>query len=204
MQKLESQEADEGASVTLRCELSKPGVPVEWKKGTETLKSGEKYQMKQKACVNELLINKVEPEDSGDYSCVCGDQKTSASIKINGRWIYDLKLYGILIKLCLCDNPLIPLSVDLTREMLCLILTETLVISHLLLLWNICLISVCLLAKCQHALWVSDIRFLPKSWISLPGFSITFLFPSILTMLLMLPCATSPKISPVLFGLYRS
>ncbi|XP_077955749.1 obscurin isoform X1 [Gasterosteus aculeatus] len=83
VQKLESQEADEGASVTLRCELSKPGVPVEWKKGTETLKSGEKYQMKQKACVNELLINKVEPEDSGDYSCVCGDQKTSASIKIN-------------------------------------------------------------------------------------------------------------------------
>ncbi|XP_077955764.1 obscurin isoform X14 [Gasterosteus aculeatus] len=85
VQKLESQEADEGASVTLRCELSKPGVPVEWKKGTETLKSGEKYQMKQKACVNELLINKVEPEDSGDYSCVCGDQKTSASIKINGK-----------------------------------------------------------------------------------------------------------------------
>nr|XP_040027511.1 obscurin isoform X10 [Gasterosteus aculeatus aculeatus] len=83
VQKLESQEAEEGASVTLRCELSKPGVPVEWKKGTETLKSGEMYQMKQKACVNELLINKVEPEDSGDYSCVCGDQKTSASIKIN-------------------------------------------------------------------------------------------------------------------------
>nr|XP_040027513.1 obscurin isoform X12 [Gasterosteus aculeatus aculeatus] len=85
VQKLESQEAEEGASVTLRCELSKPGVPVEWKKGTETLKSGEMYQMKQKACVNELLINKVEPEDSGDYSCVCGDQKTSASIKINGK-----------------------------------------------------------------------------------------------------------------------
>ncbi|XP_023259573.1 obscurin [Seriola lalandi dorsalis] len=81
--KLESQEAEEGAGVTLQCELSKPGVPVEWKKGTQVLKSGEKYQMKQKASVNELLINKVEPEDSGDYSCVCGDQKTTASLKIN-------------------------------------------------------------------------------------------------------------------------
>ncbi|XP_047188263.1 obscurin isoform X20 [Scophthalmus maximus] len=81
-QKLESQEAEEGASVTLHCELSKPGVPVEWKKGGQVLMSAEKYQMKQKASVNELLISKVVPEDSGDYSCVCGDQKTTASLKI--------------------------------------------------------------------------------------------------------------------------
>ncbi|KAM3604079.1 uncharacterized protein V6R79_006069 [Siganus canaliculatus] len=81
-QKLESQEAEEGASVTLRCEVSKPGVPVEWKKGTQVLKSGQKYQMEQRASVNELLINKVVPEDSGDYSCVCGDLKTTASLNI--------------------------------------------------------------------------------------------------------------------------
>ncbi|KAM6918651.1 obscurin [Xenentodon cancila] len=84
-QKLESQEAEEGADVTLRCELSKPGVPVEWKKGTLILKSSEKYQMKQKALINELLIYKVVPEDSGDYSCVCGDQKTTASLKIKAQ-----------------------------------------------------------------------------------------------------------------------
>ncbi|XP_045907721.1 obscurin isoform X24 [Micropterus dolomieu] len=84
-QKLESQEAEEGADITLYCELSEPGVPVEWKKGTQVLKSGEKYQMKQKASVNELLINKVLPEDSGDYSCVCGDQKTIASLKIKAQ-----------------------------------------------------------------------------------------------------------------------
>ncbi|XP_035994184.1 obscurin isoform X6 [Fundulus heteroclitus] len=84
-QKLESLETEEGASVTLHCELSKPGVPVEWKKGTQVLKSGEKYQMKQKASVNELIITKVVPEDSGDYSCVCGDQKTTASLKIKAQ-----------------------------------------------------------------------------------------------------------------------
>ncbi|XP_064848045.1 obscurin-like [Oncorhynchus masou masou] len=83
--KLESQEAEEGGSVTLHCELSKPGVPVEWRKGTQVLKSGEKYQMKQKESVSELLISKVVPEDSGDYSCVCGDQKTSASLKIKAQ-----------------------------------------------------------------------------------------------------------------------
>nr|XP_024661632.1 obscurin isoform X16 [Maylandia zebra] len=84
-QKLESLEAEEGGSVTLRCELSKVGVPVEWKKGTQVLKSGERYQMKQKASVNELVIEKVVPEDSGDYSCVCGDQKTTASLNIKAK-----------------------------------------------------------------------------------------------------------------------
>ncbi|MEQ2267024.1 hypothetical protein XENORESO_000604 [Xenotaenia resolanae] len=84
-QKLENLEADEGASATLHCELSKPGVPVEWKKGPQVLKSGEKYQMKQKASVNELIITKVVPEDSGDYSCVFGDQKTTASLKIKAQ-----------------------------------------------------------------------------------------------------------------------
>ncbi|XP_023191844.1 obscurin isoform X16 [Xiphophorus maculatus] len=82
VKKLESQEAEEGASVTLHCELSRPGVSVEWKKGTQILKSGEKYQMKQKASVNELIINKLVPEDSGDYSCLSGDQKTTANLKI--------------------------------------------------------------------------------------------------------------------------
>nr|XP_024661625.1 obscurin isoform X10 [Maylandia zebra] len=84
-QKLESQQAEEGADIILHCELSKAGVPVEWKKGTQILKSGEKYQMKQKASVNELVIKKVVPEDSGDYSCVCGDQKTTASLSIKAK-----------------------------------------------------------------------------------------------------------------------
>ena len=60
---------------------------MEWRKGTKVLKSGEKYQMKQNASVNELLIGNVVPEDSGDYSCVCGEQKTSASVNIKGRKI---------------------------------------------------------------------------------------------------------------------
>ncbi|XP_044224165.1 obscurin isoform X25 [Thunnus albacares] len=84
-EKLESQEAEEGADIILRCAISKPGVSVEWKRGTQVLKSGERYQMKQTAAVNELLINKVVPEDSGDYSCVCGDQKTTASLKIKAQ-----------------------------------------------------------------------------------------------------------------------
>ncbi|XP_013856424.1 obscurin, partial [Austrofundulus limnaeus] len=84
-QRLVGQEIEEGANITLTCELSKPGVSVEWKKGTQILESSEKYQVKQKASVNELHITKVVPEDSGDYSCVCGDQKTTASLNVKAR-----------------------------------------------------------------------------------------------------------------------
>lgn len=69
----------------LRCELSKPGVSVEWKKGHEVLKNGVKYQMKKRETTFELLIWKSVPEDSGIYSCVCADKMTSVTVKITGK-----------------------------------------------------------------------------------------------------------------------
>lgn len=92
--KLANQEVEEGNSVTLSCMLSKPGIPVEWRKGDETLKSGETYQIIQKDSTMELFIKKARKEDSGVYSCVCGDQKTKATIKIFGR--KDLSFFTLL------------------------------------------------------------------------------------------------------------
>lgn len=84
---LENQEVVEGGTVTLHCELSKLGVPVEWRKGPEVIRSGQKYQMKQVGSTVELKILAVIPEDSGAYVCACGDNSTSANIKINGMII---------------------------------------------------------------------------------------------------------------------
>ncbi|GAA6091334.1 obscurin, partial [Tachysurus ichikawai] len=81
-QELKNQEAEEGNNVTLRCELSKSGALVEWWRGEELLKPGEKYQMRQMATKMELVIRKVVPEDSGVYTCVCPDQKSNATVKI--------------------------------------------------------------------------------------------------------------------------
>ncbi|XP_067291375.1 obscurin [Pseudorasbora parva] len=79
---LQSQECEEGDSVTLHCELSKTGVPVVWKKGTQVLHSGEKYLLKQDAASLELKITDLKPEDAGQYTCLCGEKKTTANIKI--------------------------------------------------------------------------------------------------------------------------
>ncbi|XP_073686713.1 obscurin [Garra rufa] len=79
---LQSQECDEGDSLTLHCELSKPGVPVVWKKGTQVLHSGEKYLIKQEGATVELKIADLKSEDAGQYTCLCGDKKTTANIKI--------------------------------------------------------------------------------------------------------------------------
>jgi len=82
---LKNQEAPEGGNVTLRCELSKAGVPVEWWKGEDRLEHGGRYQTKVSGKFAELQIKNIQPEDVGEYSCVLGEQKTTAEVNVKGR-----------------------------------------------------------------------------------------------------------------------
>ncbi|KAG1944398.1 obscurin-like protein [Pimephales promelas] len=79
---LQNQECDEGGSATLSCELSKPGISVQWKKGSHIIQSGGKYIIRQFASKVELKITDLKCEDEGDYTCVCGDKTTTANMKI--------------------------------------------------------------------------------------------------------------------------
>ncbi|XP_051944306.1 obscurin isoform X9 [Hippocampus zosterae] len=124
--KLQPQDAEEGSRVALRCETSKPGVPVEWKKGRQVLKSGEKYQLKQQACVNELHISEALPEDSGEYSCVCGENNTAAGLTIKAQPVTFIKKLqpqeaeeGSSVTLC-CETskPLVPVEWKKGRQVL--------------------------------------------------------------------------------------
>lgn len=80
---LKNQEKTTGETARLCCKLSKP-VAVQWKKGSEYLTPGEKYEMKQREMLCELLVKDLKVEDSGEYSCVCREQKTSATVKVCG------------------------------------------------------------------------------------------------------------------------
>ncbi|XP_049564272.1 obscurin isoform X2 [Orcinus orca] len=81
--RLRSKEAREGTTATLRCELSK-AAPVEWRKGPETLRAGDRVSLRQDGAVCELEIRGLTVEDAGEYSCVCGQEKTSATLTVRG------------------------------------------------------------------------------------------------------------------------
>lgn len=87
-QKLKNQEAVEEGHVTFRCELSKPGVPVEWRRDAQLLKDGDKYQIKQEGRAAELLIRHLTLPDAGEYSCSSGTAVTSADVRVRGTRQY--------------------------------------------------------------------------------------------------------------------
>ncbi|XP_035861185.1 obscurin isoform X13 [Sander lucioperca] len=85
---LKNQDAIEGDDVTLCCELSKPGVCVEWRKGGIVLQPSKKCEMRQEGCIQELCIRNLEPEDSGYYTCDAGDQLTTASLAVQVKEVF--------------------------------------------------------------------------------------------------------------------
>ena len=81
---LRKEEAVEGSTAKLHCELSK-AAPVEWRKGPETLRAGDRVSLRQEGAVCELEIRELTVEDAGEYSCMCGQEKTSATLTVRGN-----------------------------------------------------------------------------------------------------------------------
>lgn len=84
-QSLENVEVKEGDSGVFRCELSKPGAPVDWRKGRVVLKPGYKYEMKQEGRFTKLVVNNVEESDAGKYTCKTNDCQSTAELTVKGE-----------------------------------------------------------------------------------------------------------------------
>lgn len=83
-EELQNQEAEEGETAFLCCELSKPGVAVQWKKGAMVLRHGRKYKMIQEGNELQLQIHDLTNEDSGIYRCCVGSLETRANVLVKG------------------------------------------------------------------------------------------------------------------------
>lgn len=69
----------------LECQVSKDGAPVEWRKGALVLQPSDKYEMRQRGTLVELVIHNVDMEDCGQYACSTNSAQTVASIFVQGN-----------------------------------------------------------------------------------------------------------------------
>ena len=85
IQHLKDQQARERHSASFGCQLSKPDIPLEWRKGEVGLCPCAKYEMLQVDLIAQLVIHDLDTEDSGDYICSTGEMESTAHLTVNGR-----------------------------------------------------------------------------------------------------------------------
>ena len=75
---------DINVSATFECELSKPGLKMEWAKAEKTIKPNEKYEISMDGAVHRLVINDVNAEDVKKYTASYQSISTSANLTVQG------------------------------------------------------------------------------------------------------------------------
>lgn len=77
--------ARQGERVVLWCELCKARGDVLWRKDGQALVPGPRWQMMAEGRERSLVLSRVEPEDAGEYCCESNDDRTLATLTVQGE-----------------------------------------------------------------------------------------------------------------------
>ena len=80
---------------------------MEWRKGPEALRAGDRVSLRQDGAVCELQIRGLAVEDSGEYSCVCGQERTAAVLTVRGKRRVGPRGPGAWCRLSVILSPLV-------------------------------------------------------------------------------------------------
>lgn len=70
---------------TLSCEVSDAKTEVKWYKDGKLLTSSKAVHMESKGKSRELVIEKMEKKDTGEYTCEAGTEKLLFKLQMTGK-----------------------------------------------------------------------------------------------------------------------
>lgn len=77
--------ARQGERVVLWCELCKARGDVVWRKDGRVLAPGPRRRVMAEGRERSLVLSRVEPEDAGEYCCESNDDRTLATLTVQGE-----------------------------------------------------------------------------------------------------------------------
>lgn len=66
---------------------------MQWRKDGKVLIPNGKYRMRREGRFVELVIQDLDLTDAGSYTCVCGEQESTAALRVNGNPPSHVSLY---------------------------------------------------------------------------------------------------------------
>lgn len=77
--------ARQGETVVLWCELCKARGDVVWLKDGRPLAPGTRREVRVQGRERSLVLSRVGPEDAGEYCCESNDDRTLATLTVQGE-----------------------------------------------------------------------------------------------------------------------
>lgn len=92
--RLENTAALKGSSLVLRCELNKPKGDVQWLKDGKEISPSRRHTIRAQGRERSFTIHQLVEGDAGEYACESTDDRTSATVTVESKYIHGALLKG--------------------------------------------------------------------------------------------------------------